>query len=90
MFVSDLVLDRPEVTDVWHAVVAVGSRDKAKASKFIEEHCPKGACAQVKGIHKAPPQAYGSYDEVFAHPVSVVRVSSEGRGSGSWEGRRHG
>jgi predicted dehydrogenase len=90
MFVSDLVLDRPEVTDVSHAVVAVGSRDKAKASKFIEEHCPKGACAQVKGIHKAPPQAYGSYDEVFAHPVSVVRVSSEGRGSGSWEGRRHG
>lgn len=80
MFVSDLVLDRPEVTDVSHAVVAVGSRDKAKAAKFIEEHCPKGACAQVKGIHNAPPQAYGSYDEVFAHPVSAVLRARHGSG----------
>ncbi|RSH95688.1 hypothetical protein EHS25_000780 [Saitozyma podzolica] len=77
MFVSDLVLDRPEVTDVSHAVVAVGSRDKAKAAKFIEEHCPKGACAQVKGIHKAPPQAYGSYDEVFGHPdVNIIYIGT--------------
>jgi predicted dehydrogenase len=35
-FVKDISQLRDDVTDVSHAVVAVGSRDKAKAQKFIE------------------------------------------------------
>lgn len=69
MFVDDIALERPDVTDVLHAVTAVGSRDKTKAAEFIEKHLPKGATAQQAGL--APmPVACGSYQEVFEHPVS--------------------
>lgn len=57
------------MTDVSHAVVAVGSRDKVKAAAFIAENMPQGARAQVEGVFSAKPQPCGSYDEVYDHPV---------------------
>ena len=46
--------------DVAHSVVAVGSRSVESAQKFIQEY--------AKGDTNI--RAYGTYDEVFADPVS--------------------
>lgn len=47
------------VTDVAHAVVAVGSRSVESAQKFVKEH--------AKGDSKI--KTYGTYDELYADPV---------------------
>ncbi|CUA73592.1 hypothetical protein RSOLAG22IIIB_10900 [Rhizoctonia solani] len=56
VFVKDLLLDPKtrNVTDVIHKVVAVGSRDVAKAQEFIDKHAPSSP----------ETKAYGSYEEV--------------------------
>jgi hypothetical protein len=35
-FVKDVSIQRDDVTEVYHAIAAVGSRDISKAQKFIE------------------------------------------------------
>lgn len=73
-FAKDIALSRPEITDVAHAVAAVGSRDKAKAEKFIEEFLPNGGTAQQAGLGKVQkPTAWGSYAELYNDPVSHCR-----------------
>ena len=71
-FVRDLVLP-PEtrgVSDVVHAVAAVGSRSVDKAKEFIQKNCPEGASAQKAGLSTVKPVARGSYAEVYSDPVS--------------------
>lgn len=73
-FVKDLVLPPSgrSVSDIAHAVVAVGSRSVLKAQDFIEKFCPDGASAQVAGLtEKRKAVAYGSYAEVYADEVSL-------------------
>jgi len=67
-FVKDLGLNPSgrQVTDVSHAVVAVGSRTMDKAIQFIKEFCPSGACAQQAGFYKVGAEAVGSYEEVYS------------------------
>lgn len=83
MFVEDIALARPDVTDVAHAVAAVGSRDITKAQAFIDKHIPNGGTAQQAGL-APPPVACGSYQEVFDHPVSGA-VGRKGPSSWGWE-----
>jgi dihydrodiol dehydrogenase / D-xylose 1-dehydrogenase (NADP) len=61
------------VKDVSHAIVAVGSRNKEKADRFIAEWCPNGADGQVQGLVDFKPKGYGSYKEVVDDPVSIPR-----------------
>ncbi|KAH8548972.1 hypothetical protein BGW37DRAFT_161206 [Umbelopsis sp. PMI_123] len=67
-FVEDLVVDTSgrDVNDVAHAVVAVGSRTKAKAEEFIKDFCPQGGFAQIAGYCNLPVEAVEGYDAVFA------------------------
>lgn len=58
------------VTDVSHAVAAVGSRSLPKAQEFIEKYCPNGGVAQQDGSVDFKTDAVGSYQEVVDHPVS--------------------
>lgn len=52
-------------------VVAVGSRDLARAEAFVAEHCQGHVAAH------GPVRAYGSYEELVADPdVDVVYVAS--------------
>ncbi len=71
-FVRDLVLD-PSNTgregDVVHAVAAVGSRSSDKAEEFIKANCPQGGFAQQSGLLSTAPAAFGSYADVYNHPV---------------------
>ena len=73
-FVRDLVLNPSarNVTDVAHAVAAVGSRSVEKAEAFIKENCPQGGYAQASGLIGAKPVAYGSYAEVYSNPVRIL------------------
>jgi len=78
-FTKDLALNPAgrDVSDVSHAVVAVGSRDVNKAQAFIEEACPHGGCAQQAGLYKASPQPTGTYEEVYSHPeVDIVYIGT--------------
>lgn len=59
-----------DVSDVSHAIAAVGSRTLSKAEEFIAEYCPKGGIAQIEGLVSFSPQAKGSYQEVVDDPVS--------------------
>ena len=72
-FVKDLALstESRNVTDVAHAIIAVGSRSKEKAELFIAESCPEGGCAQREGYVNSRPEAKASYEEVYNHPVSL-------------------
>ncbi|WWC58899.1 uncharacterized protein I303_101444 [Kwoniella dejecticola CBS 10117] len=77
MFVKDLSVQRPDVTDVQHSIAAVGSRDKAKASRFIEDFCANGASAQQADNGVAKPVAFGSYEEVYQHPdVNIIYIGT--------------
>lgn len=58
-----------DVKDVVHAVVAVGSRNKEKAQEFVSQNVADGGWAQKCGLVKTPPQAFGSYPEVWNHKV---------------------
>jgi hypothetical protein len=58
------------VTDVSHAIAAIGSRSLDKAKEFIAEYCPKGAAGQQNGLVDFGPEACGSYKAVVDHPVS--------------------
>lgn len=75
MFVKDLCVVRPDVTDVAHSIAAVGSRDTSKAEAFIAENCPKGGPAQSNGLVEAGPVACGSYQEVYENKVSSYQWS---------------
>lgn len=69
-FAEDLCLSpSARGADVSHAVVAVGSRSVNKAADFIKQFCPNGGTAQVEGLCKVAPKAYGSYAEVVSDPV---------------------
>ncbi|KAL1667845.1 hypothetical protein GGF50DRAFT_124472 [Schizophyllum commune] len=65
-FVEDLLVDPKTrtVDDVTHKIVAVGSRSVPKAQEFID--------AKINGDKSI--KAYGSYDEVFADPVSITTI----------------
>ncbi|KAK9321089.1 hypothetical protein V1517DRAFT_278656 [Lipomyces orientalis] len=68
-FFVDLITDPATrgVTDVVHKPVAVASRDKDRAEKFIVDF--GGA---IKGV-----KAYGSYEELFADPeVDIVYIAT--------------
>ncbi|TRM65271.1 hypothetical protein BD626DRAFT_399275 [Schizophyllum amplum] len=60
---QDLLVDPKtrDVHDVAHKIAAVGSRSVAKAQEFID--------AKAKGDETI--KAYGSYDELYADPVST-------------------
>ncbi|KAI5118028.1 hypothetical protein M0805_004893 [Coniferiporia weirii] len=78
-FVKDLVLptEGRNVADVSHVVVAVGSRNVAKAEEFISNFCPEGACAQKAGLVGTKPKARGSYAEVYTDPdVDIIYVGT--------------
>ncbi|PAV20366.1 dimeric dihydrodiol dehydrogenase [Pyrrhoderma noxium] len=79
-FVKDLVLPPSgrSVSDIAHAVVAVGSRSVLKAQDFIEKFCPDGASAQVAGLtEKRKAVAYGSYAEVYADEnVDIIYIGT--------------
>ncbi|KAI5120726.1 hypothetical protein M0805_006432 [Coniferiporia weirii] len=78
-FVKDLVLptEGRNVMDVVHAVIAVGSRNVAKAEEFIRNFCPEGACAQKTGLVKTKPAARGSYAEVYGDTnVDIIYVGT--------------
>ncbi|KIJ56295.1 hypothetical protein M422DRAFT_23584 [Sphaerobolus stellatus SS14] len=78
-FVSDLVLDPTvrNVSDVVHAVIAVGSRTKEKAADFVLQHVADGGWAQKCGLVSAPPIAVGSYAEVWNHKdVDIVYIGT--------------
>ncbi len=51
--------------DVVHEVIAVGSRSVESANKFIQEHAPGNPNIR----------AYGTYNEVYADPVSETACS---------------
>lgn len=73
-FVRDLVLDPTTsrgVSDVAHAVLAVGSRSVEKADGFIKDNCPDGGFAQMAGFVATKPVGYGSYAEVYSDPVRL-------------------
>lgn len=76
-FVRDLVLDPSsrDVTDLAHAVIAVGSRSVEKARAFIEKNCPQGGFAQARGLIDQKPEGYGSYAEVYGNPVRFMMVA---------------
>jgi hypothetical protein len=61
--------------DVAHAVIAVGSRDKQKATEFIAKHMPSGTWAQQAGLVKALPEPFGSYEDVWGHSVNIAACS---------------
>jgi hypothetical protein len=69
-FVKDLCLPGFDEDHVAHAVVAVGSKDKERSQKFIEDYYPHGAAAQSRKLYGKPPQAC-SYEEVLQHPVGL-------------------
>ncbi|ORX38668.1 hypothetical protein BD324DRAFT_608065 [Kockovaella imperatae] len=80
---SEFVMDitRPtslrKVSDVSHALAAVGSRSLPKAEDFISKYCPDGACGQKDGLVDFKPRAYGSYKEVADDPnVNIVYVGT--------------
>ncbi|KAH8083482.1 hypothetical protein HD553DRAFT_273027 [Filobasidium floriforme] len=76
-FVKDISIQRDDVTDVYHAIAAVGSRDVSKAQTFIESHCPAGANGQQKGLTDVRPEACGSYDDVYNHPsVDIIYIGT--------------
>ncbi|WWD18925.1 hypothetical protein CI109_103381 [Kwoniella shandongensis] len=65
------------VTDVSHAIAAVGSRTLSKAEEFIAANCPNGAAGQQTGLVDFKPKAYGSYKEVVDDPnVNIVYVGT--------------
>lgn len=70
-FVRDLALPTSErdASDVAHVIAAVGSRDVAKAEKFIKDNCPEGGHAQKEGMSKIKTSAKGSYKECVEDPV---------------------
>lgn len=74
-FVRDLVLHRPEIRDVAHSIIAVAARDQSRAKQFIADNCPDGASAQLNGLDDRSPNAYGSYEEVYNHPVSSTSIT---------------
>lgn len=57
------------MSDIAHAVIAVGSRTKDKAVDFVAQHIPNGGWAQKCGLVSGPPEAVGSYPEVWNHKV---------------------
>ncbi|WVQ74807.1 hypothetical protein IAR50_004413 [Cryptococcus sp. DSM 104548] len=66
-----------KVTDVSHAIAAVGSRSLPKAEAFVAEHTPNGAAAQQDGLVSFKPKAYGSYQEVVEDPnVDIVYIGT--------------
>lgn len=65
-----------KVSDVYHAIAAVGSRDISKAEKFIQENCPEGASGQKNGLVDIKPKAYGSYKEVVDDPVGAAHTKA--------------
>ncbi|KAK8864557.1 hypothetical protein IAR55_001807 [Kwoniella newhampshirensis] len=76
-FCKDIALVRDDVKDVLHSIVAVGSRDKAKAQSFIDEFCPKGANAQAGGISSLTPKAVEGYEAVYNDPeVDIIYVGT--------------
>ncbi|KAG9126278.1 hypothetical protein FRC07_004130 [Ceratobasidium sp. 392] len=69
VFVRDVLLDPKtrDVTDVIHKVIAVGSRDVAKAQEFIDKNAPS----------RPDVKAYGSYEEVVADKnVNAVYIGT--------------
>ncbi|ADV22727.1 Conserved hypothetical protein [Cryptococcus gattii WM276] len=65
------------VTDVSHAIAAVGSRSLSKAEDFISNYCPNGAAGQQDGHVDFKPKAYGSYKGVVEDPnVNIVYVGT--------------
>lgn len=74
MFCTDVTFDR-KVNDISHAIVAVGSRDTSKAAEFIRKTIPKGSRAQLDGHCDKVPEACGSYEQVYAHPVNRSHLS---------------
>ncbi|TXT13235.1 hypothetical protein VHUM_00602 [Vanrija humicola] len=80
-FAKDLLVDPAtrDVSDVQHAIAAVGSRSVPSAEAFIAKlRSAGGASAHgvaAGALDKATP--YGSYDEVFADPaVDVVYIGT--------------
>lgn len=73
-FVRDLCRSQSDrgATDVAHAVVALGSRDKDRAEVFRKTFCPEGGSAQKTGLTSVPTTVYGSYLEVVQNNVSPV------------------
>ena len=69
----DVLSSNRNVSDVVHSVAAVGSRSVESAQKFIQEYA--GGGENIK--------AYGSYDEVFADPVSLTATLSSRRVDGA-------
>ncbi|KAL7008476.1 hypothetical protein EMMF5_001737 [Cystobasidiomycetes sp. EMM_F5] len=64
-----------EASEVAHALVVAGSRDKAKAEKFIKDSAPDGGWAQQIGAYKNKAQGVGSYEEVYSHSdVDIVYI----------------
>lgn len=82
-FAMDLALSTSsrKVNDVAHAIVAVGSRSVTKAKEFIATKCPDGGCAQKEGLLDTRPEAMGSYQEVYNHPVSDLAQREHSRKS---------
>ncbi|KAK8854925.1 hypothetical protein IAR55_003664 [Kwoniella newhampshirensis] len=65
------------VTDVTHAIAAVGSRSLSKAEDFIAANCPRGAAGQQDGLVGFKTKAYGSYKGVIDDPnVNIVYVGT--------------
>ncbi|WVN90151.1 uncharacterized protein L203_105387 [Cryptococcus depauperatus CBS 7841] len=65
------------VTDVSHAIAAVGSRSLLKAKEFVNKFTPDGAAAQQAGLVDFKPRPYGSYREVVEDPnVDIVYVGT--------------
>jgi hypothetical protein len=71
-FVKDVCrpMSSRNVTDVSHAIAAVGSRDISKARQFIQDYAPRGGSAQQDGLIDFAPEACGNYKAVVDHPVS--------------------
>lgn len=59
------------VTDISHAIAAVGSRSLNKAKGFIADFCPEGAAGQQDQLVDFMPEAFGSYKDVVKHRVST-------------------
>ena len=75
-FAKDLALTTASrgISDVSHAIIAVGSRSKEKAEAFIASNCPEGGCAQRENLVTGKPEAKGNYAEVYGHPVSQEKL----------------
>lgn len=71
-FVKDACrpMNTRNVTDVSHAIAAVGSRSLEKAEDFINKYCPAGGAAQQEGLVQFKPKACGSYKAVVEDAVS--------------------